>query len=52
VEGDSDERMFAELFEKYILEWSRRQEEQRQLGRRMHRDRLLGDRGAQEDCSC
>ena len=44
VDGEGDEQVFTELFNKYIQEWGRRQDEQQKLQRRMNTDRQLGDR--------
>lgn len=49
VEGQGDEKVFADLFNKYIHEWNRRSEEQQRLQRRMQKDRLIGDRTDSED---
>jgi Txe/YoeB family toxin of Txe-Axe toxin-antitoxin module len=43
VEGQGDEKAFADLFNKYINEWSRRHDEQQRLQRRIQKDSLLGD---------
>jgi hypothetical protein len=48
VEGDSEEQMFVEMFNKYIDEWSQRQAAQRQIRHAMQRNRQLGDRPGEE----
>ena len=45
VEGGEEEQLFVTLFNKYIDEWSRRQEGQRRVRETMNRSRNLGDRG-------
>jgi hypothetical protein len=49
VEGDDEEQMFVELFNKYIGEWARRQTVQEQNHRAMRRNRMLGDRPDTEE---
>jgi hypothetical protein len=49
VEGQGDEKAFADLFNRYINEWSRRHGEQQRLQRRIQKDRLLGDRTDSEE---
>lgn len=44
VEGDSDEKRFAELFNRYIRSWSRMQSEEQKLQRMLNSNRMLGDR--------
>jgi len=44
VEGDSDEKRFAELFNRYIQSWSRMQSEEQKLQRMLNSNRMLGDR--------
>ncbi|WP_419694214.1 putative phage tail protein [Mesorhizobium muleiense] len=44
VEGGEEEQLFVTLFNKYIEEWSRRQEAQRRVRDTMTRTRDLGDR--------
>jgi hypothetical protein len=48
VEGGDDDASFATLFEKYIRQWSRKQEEARDREQRSARDRALGDRYGDE----
>ena len=47
VEGEGDEATFARLFEKYVRQWSRKQEEAQERERRGKDERSLGD--SQED---
>lgn len=47
VEGEGDEATFARLFEKYVGQWNRKQEEAKDRERRGRDERSLGDR--QED---
>lgn len=44
VEGGDEERLFVELFNKYIDEWSRRRDAQARIRDTMSRNRDLGDR--------
>jgi hypothetical protein len=44
VEGDEQEMAFARLFQKYIEQWARAQEEQQHRQRRAAAERALGDR--------
>jgi len=44
VEGGDDDATFARLFEKYIRQWSSKQEEARDHQRRGDEERSLGDR--------
>ena len=44
VQGDDDEQLFIEYFNKYIERWSQQKEAQRKIRNGMHRDRQLGDR--------
>lgn len=48
VEGDSDEAAFVRLFEKYIRQWNRKQQEARERERWASRERSLGDRRDEE----
>ena len=43
VEGDGDEKVFAELFARFISEWSLAQDQERLLQQRLRRDQMLGD---------
>jgi hypothetical protein len=43
VEGEGDEATFAKLFEKYIRQWNRKQEEAQERERRGKDERSLGD---------
>lgn len=43
VEGDSDDEVFARLFNKYIQRWNRLNQEQQSIQRMVSRDRALGD---------
>jgi len=43
VEGEGDDAAFARLFEKYVRQWSRKEEEAKQRERWAARDRALGD---------
>jgi hypothetical protein len=45
VEGDSDEAVFAQLFQRYIQDWSRQQTQRQRQQQLADRDRALGDRG-------
>lgn len=45
VEGDSDEQVFAQLFNRYIQEWARRNMQREQQQHDADQDRALGDRG-------
>jgi hypothetical protein len=47
VDG-SDEAVFARLFAKFIAQWSRNQEQRRELDTIAARERSLGDRDPQE----
>jgi len=51
VEGDSDETAFVRLFEKYIRQWSRKQQEARARERWASTERSLGDRREEESDS-
>jgi hypothetical protein len=44
VEGDDDDASFCRLFEKYIRQWSTKQEEAKEREQRGKKDRSLGDR--------
>jgi hypothetical protein len=44
VEGEGDEATFARLFEKYVRQWNRKQEEAKERERRGRDERSLGDR--------
>jgi hypothetical protein len=44
VEGEGDDATFARLFEKYIRQWARKQEEAQARARWTERGRSLGDR--------
>ncbi|MEX3788819.1 putative phage tail protein [Paraburkholderia sp. BR14374] len=44
VEGDSDEAVFARLFDKYMRQWSRLAEEAKTRQRLAEAHRSLGDR--------
>jgi hypothetical protein len=44
VEGDGDDVAFARLFEKYIRQWSYKQEEAKSRERWLNQERSLGDR--------
>jgi hypothetical protein len=44
VEDGDDDAVFARLFEKYIRQWNRKQEEMKEHERWMVRERALGDR--------
>jgi hypothetical protein len=48
VEGEGDEAVFARLFTKYINQWSRHAEEQRERERRSASERSLGDRRTED----
>lgn len=48
VEGDSDEAAFVRLFEKYIKQWVRKQQEAQARERWASRERSLGDRQEEE----
>ena len=43
VEGSDDEKVFAEMFARFINEWSQAQNQDRQLKDRLRRDQMLGD---------
>ncbi len=45
VEGDSDEQVFAQLFNRYIQEWARQHNQREQQQHYADQDRALGDRG-------
>lgn len=47
VEGEGDEATFARLFEKYVRQWNRKEQEAKERERRGRNERSLGDR--QED---
>ncbi len=47
VDGEGDEATFARLFEKYVRQWHRKQEEAKEREHRGRNERSLGDR--QED---
>lgn len=51
VEGESDEAVFARLFQKYMRMWRRSESEQQQRSRMAERDRALGDRGSEGEAS-
>jgi len=44
VAGEGDEATFARLFEKYVRQWNRKQEEAQERERRAKNERSLGDR--------
>ncbi|HEX5736454.1 MAG TPA: hypothetical protein VF131_26725 [Blastocatellia bacterium] len=44
VEGESDEAVFARLFEKYIRTWERKSAEAKARQKFTDRERALGDR--------
>jgi hypothetical protein len=44
VEGDSDEAVFARLFNRYIKVWRRQQRDEETEQRRSEKDRSLGNR--------
>ena len=44
IEGDDDDASFCRLFEKYIRQWSTKQEEAKEREQRGKKDRSLGDR--------
>lgn len=44
VEGDDDEQLFIQYFNKYIDQWSRGQSSQKRVNDAIQRDRQLGDR--------
>lgn len=48
VEGGEDEAAFVRLFEKYVRQWQRKQEEARSRDRLSARERSMGDRPAGE----
>jgi len=43
VEGDGDDATFARLFEKYVRQWSGRQDEAKERDRLTAREGSLGD---------
>ena len=43
VEGDGDEAVFARLFNRYMDEWARLQQEQQRLDQMANNERALGD---------
>jgi hypothetical protein len=45
VDGHDEEKIFADLFNKYIREWNRRHDEEQ----RIQKDSVLGDRGGPEE---
>ena len=44
VQGDDDEQLFIEYFNKYIERWSQQKQAQRRIHDGMCKDRALGDR--------
>ena len=44
VEGEDDDAAFARLFEKYVRQWNRKQEELKERELWAARERALGDR--------
>ena len=51
VEGNEEEQVFVQMFNKCIGEWERRRTEERRIQKSMTRSRLLGDRTPQESDS-
>jgi hypothetical protein len=43
VTDDSDEKVFARYFRRFIKEWAQAQEQEQMLQRRLRRDQMLGD---------
>lgn len=43
VEGDDDEKVFAQYFTRFINEWSQAQEQEQRLRQRLRQDQMLGD---------
>ncbi|MCI0392760.1 MAG: hypothetical protein MOB07_28850 [Acidobacteria bacterium] len=49
VDGEGDDAAFARLFEKYIRQWARKQEEAQAREKWIERERSLGDRREEYD---
>jgi hypothetical protein len=49
VEGEGDDAAFAKLFEKYIRQWARKQEEAQAREKWIECERSLGDRREEYD---
>ncbi len=52
VEGERQEKVFTELFQKHIREWSRMEEQNRAQRRLADAERSLGDRETAEEGTC
>jgi hypothetical protein len=48
VEGDDQEQMFLQMFNRAITEWTRRQESEQHIRNIVDRNRGLGDRAGSE----
>ena len=49
VEGGDQEQVFRQLFNRVIVEWTRRQEAEQHIRRTVDRNRSLGDRSDTEE---
>jgi hypothetical protein len=48
VEGDSDEKVFARLFSRYIARWAQQQHQQACRDKNARHERALGDGGGSD----
>ncbi|NHZ89636.1 hypothetical protein F2P45_11515 [Massilia sp. CCM 8733] len=46
VAGDDDEAVFARYFSRYINQWARADQQQKELKERLRKDQQLGDDGS------